>query len=174
VLAVADAPHSVALVDADSGARLRRWPAPSHAFALSWSADGGRLLVVGTHGARLSTAGGRLVWQRTAVAGTRFVEGRLAPSGRQAAILRAGRSGRTVALLAGGAARTRRLAAGRGLGDLAFSPDGHWLLVGWRRYDSWLFFATAPGDARVRQVTGVSHRVGGRVATVEGWCCVRP
>ncbi|HEU4977350.1 MAG TPA: hypothetical protein VFT42_00495, partial [Solirubrobacteraceae bacterium] len=52
----------------------------------------------------------------------------------------------------------------------AYSPDGRWLAVGWPEADSLLFVATAPHDARVRQVAHVTRRFG-RGATVTGWCC---
>lgn len=44
------------------------------------------------------------------------------------------------------------------VGDPAFSPDGRWLLVGWRVADEWLFLST-PVAARVTSVPAVGKRL---------------
>jgi hypothetical protein len=44
------------------------------------------------------------------------------------------------------------------VGDPAFSPDGRWLLLGWRVADEWLFLST-PTAGRVAAVASVGKRL---------------
>ncbi len=179
-LAVVDSSRRITLIDADNGELLWRLRAPRDTLSLSWSADGRRLLAVGVHSRRLYGPSGQLLSTRDAAAGTRFTAGQLSPSGRQVALMRtrarAGSGARLDVVLvpAGRPAKSLRLLfAGHDLGDLRFSPTGRWLLVGWHRVDSWLFFATAAGDRRTRLVSAVSRRVGNGEPIVQGWCCSR-
>lgn len=60
------------------------------------------------------------------------------------------------------------------LTELAWSPDGRRLLVGWPRFDEWLFLAA--GRAEGKAVTGIARAfaAGNRAAAfprVAGWCC---
>ncbi len=105
----------------------------------------------------------------------------LSPGGNRVAALLSGRTGgvrRTELVLfdlrRGGSIRP--LAVPGRLTELAWSPDGRRLLVGWPRFDEWLFLAA--GRAEGKAVTGVSQAfaAGDRAAAfprVAGWCCRR-
>jgi dipeptidyl aminopeptidase/acylaminoacyl peptidase len=156
-LAVVTAGGPVALLDADRGTRLATLRVPAATRSLSWAADGGRLLAIGAREARIVTVGGTTTWRRRGA----FTGGQLSADGRRVALTDPAR-----ALLVTVSGGTRTLLAARALPAPLFSPDGRWLLVDWRRGGSWLFFATAPGDRRVRQVARLDGAVG-------GWCCAR-
>ena len=75
-----------------------------------------------------------------------------------------------------------RLLAGAGrFGDLAWSPDGQWLLAGWADADQWVFIRTGTrprgGIQRLRAVANISAQFdpGGRGGAafpgLGGWCC---
>jgi hypothetical protein len=58
--------------------------------------------------------------------------------------------------------------AGR-LDDLAWSPDGAWLLVSWPNADQWLFIGSA-GIRRLRAYSGITRQFGmGSFPIVVGW-----
>jgi WD40-like Beta Propeller Repeat len=88
------------------------------------------------------------------------------PEGRRLALLR--RVGGRSELVVDG----RRLFSGTGtFTDLAWSPDGNWLLVTWREPDQWLF-VRATGPRRVRAVANVSRQFESRsFPRIAGWCC---
>jgi hypothetical protein len=172
-LAVADAPGRVSLVAADSGRVVARMASGGPTVSLGWSRDGARLLAATAGAVRVFDGAGRLVALVHPPAGSRVRAAALSPSGRQVAALLGRPGGGQEALLApaAGGRRAQVLLAGEDLGDLFFSPDGRWLLVGWHRLDSWLFFTTTPGRAQVRQLTHVAARVGAGEPAVAGWCC---
>jgi hypothetical protein len=73
-------------------------------------------------------------------------------------------------------ARPRRLfSRGGQVTDLTFSPDGAWLLIGWRGRDEWRFlrWRDRARAVRVRRLTRRFTPDAGRWAypTVRGWCC---
>ena len=174
VVAVVDRPTRITVVNTDTGAPIWRVHAPARTFALSWSADGRRLLAVGRGQTRLFGPSGQLLWQWSAAHGTSYRAGVISPSGRQIALLRSDGHSHDTAELRTTHSPARVLTSALDLGDLTFSPDGRWLLVGWHRADSWLFFATAAADRRVRQITHVAGRLNSGQPVVEGWCCARP
>ena len=122
-------------------------------------------------------AGGRLV--------SRITLGRAAPA-RAAAL---SPDGRTLALIRGGAGAailfdvTRRRPSatpvfpGAGLGQLAWSPNGRWLLITWPAADQWIFVRTTVG--RGQRLLAVSHiaqqfspgRQPHGYPRLDGWCC---
>jgi hypothetical protein len=54
--------------------------------------------------------------------------------------------------------------------DLAFSPDGRWLLLGWRSADRWLFLRR--GTTRVVDVANVARAFDSNAfPRLAGWCC---
>lgn len=179
-LTVLDRHRRITLIDADSGDVLWRVRAPEATRSLSWSRNGRRLLAVGARTQSLFGPGGRLLARARAPVGVRIVAGELSPDGDQIALIRQrpsadGGSRRDAVLVPAEdpVARPRELLAGHDLADLHYSPDGRWLLVGWRRIDSWLFFATARDNPQTRLVQAVSRRLGHGKPVVDGWCCSR-
>jgi hypothetical protein len=163
----------VSLIAADGGRLVARMASGGRTVSIGWSRDGARLLVAAGGAVRVFDGAGRLVAIVHPPAGSRVRTAAISPSGRQIAALVGRPGGGQEALISpvGGGGRDQVLLAGEDLGDLFFSPDGHWLLVGWHRLDSWLFFTTTPGRAQVRQVTHVAARVGTGEPVVAGWCC---
>jgi hypothetical protein len=66
--------------------------------------------------------------------------------------------------------RAREVFAAPGaLTDLAWSPDGRWLLVAWREADQWLFIPTT-GRRRVRAVANIREQFDSRrFPALKGW-----
>lgn len=135
---------------------------------LAWSADGRRLLV------RLAGRVDVLARDGAPFTGIRPADG----SRITASALRTPTHENTHALERRGDALILhngegggRLFAGRGrFTDLAWSPDGRWLLVGWPAADQWVF-VRADGR-RIRAVSNVSAQFRSRsFPRVEGWCC---
>jgi hypothetical protein len=65
------------------------------------------------------------------------------------------------------------------LGEIAWSPDGRWLLVAWPDADQWLFLRM-PDVSRIVTVSNVSREFDpgatgpggpGDLPRVAGWCC---
>jgi dipeptidyl aminopeptidase/acylaminoacyl peptidase len=200
VLAYAKPDGSVAIADADTGARLGR-SAPGEAPAeLAWSGDGRRLVVRGDRTLRVLDGRGRLLAAIPLTAGEPSTSSRAAPPpapslpaavpgaartvafrgrGHELALIRGGPDGRASEVVLVRAERSpgvpRRLFAGPGaLGDLAWSPDGRWLLVSWPSANQWVFIR-ATSAPKVRAVPDISREFdpgGGRElpGRVE-WCC---
>jgi hypothetical protein len=130
---------------------------------LSWSADGRRLLIAGSrHGAVYTLTGAtrRLRLER----GETLAAAEFAPVGRQLAI----------AITAGGVthielrgAKAELSEAPEHLRSLTWSPDGRWLVAGWKSGRAYLISAR---QTDVRGLDDVPERLGGGVRTL-GWCC---
>jgi hypothetical protein len=103
----------------------------------------------------------------------------LAPGGGKAAALLGGRFGgvrrsELIVFDARHRAPAHLLGVPGQLAEVAWAPGGGRLLVGWPRFDEWLFLPT--GVAAGRAVTGVSQAFApggerGAFPRVEGWCC---
>jgi hypothetical protein len=62
------------------------------------------------------------------------------------------------------------------LGEVAWSPDGRWLLVAWPGANQWLFLPVGRGKPRAVADISRAFSPDGRPASfprVEGWCCRR-
>jgi WD40 repeat protein len=187
VLAYVDRRGRVLIRDTDTDRLLIRTPPGPTPTDVSWSSDGRRLLTVSPH----------LVSTFYAHPFHRFPTTFRPPARRliQAASFRPG-THRVAAVETSGSSRatahsavllgrtdvkdflSRKLFAGPGrFRDLAWSPDGQWLLVGWRDADQWLFLH--PADGKVRAVSNISRQFdpGARgrppFPGVSGWCCAR-
>jgi hypothetical protein len=162
-LAYVSAHAEVVVREADSGAIRWVHRAESRPRMLAWSADGRRLLVVTDHVALVYDGAGRRI-ARVARSGGGPLEGALSPDGRQLALLGDGEL--TVTELGG---TTRRVFAGAGLRQLAWSPDGRWLVVGWPAANQWVFLQ-AVGRPRIIAASRIAQQFGAFPA-LEGWCC---
>ena len=98
------------------------------------------------------------------------------PTGRAVAVVARDATGRGSELLTADG-RVRRVFAGAGaFTDVAWSPDGEWLLVGWRSADQWVF-VRSDGVERLQAVSNISRQFAGRAGAAPrfpalgGWCC---
>jgi hypothetical protein len=168
---------SVVVRDAPTGLLSWRTPPGRKPIELGWSRDGTRLLVLSRDGALIYDAGGRLVSRIVLAHGGPAQAGALSPDGRALALVRGG-AGDAVLVDA-----TRRhpsptpIFPGAGLGQLAWSPNGRWLLITWPAADEWIFVRTTVG--RGRRLLAVS-RIAQQFAPgrqprgypqLDGWCC---
>jgi hypothetical protein len=158
--------------EADTRRRLWRTRFVDAARALVWSPDGARLVALRRLGLSVYRRDGQLLAGR-AVPGV-LGSAAFAPRGRRLAMIR--RLGDRSEVLLFDAdrlgKRPQRLFSGTGmLTDLAWSPDGRWLLIGWETADQWVFVRVA-GARRIEAVANVSAQFrSSRFPTVEGWCC---
>jgi hypothetical protein len=181
LLAFLDLAGRVDVVQADSGRSVFDVSPGPGTIGLAWSADGARLLVVRRSGLRVFDRQGRPLWQAQAPAGMRLQAGALSPDGKRVTAVLSTRSGaQSEVLLLGPGGEKRRLFAGLGrFGDVAYSPDGRWLLVAWRSADQWLFLSPAH-PRRIVAISDISRQFDPgttslpRFPSVAGWCCSTP
>jgi hypothetical protein len=152
----------VVVRDADTGAIAWSRGMGSAPRRLGWSADGRRLLVLTRGGAVVFDGAGQAILRITGKPGLR--DGSLSPDDQALALLDA--SGLTVTNLEG---HTRSVFSGVGLGQLAWSPDGRWLLVTWPAANQWIFIH-ATGRPRIIAVSRIAQQFNSFPA-LEGWCC---
>jgi hypothetical protein len=177
LLAYADTDGAVVFADVDTGRRLWRSAPGALPQQLSWSPDGRRLLAL-SHSQgdlRIFDRLGRLLVRlrfRPGPASVAFSSRRdhLFAFARRAQ----GRSSEVVLLRAERVPGTpRRLFSGTGIfTELAWAPNGNWILLTWPSADQWLF--VRPSDRRLTAVSGISRQFGdgrGPFPTLAGWCC---
>ena len=183
VLAYVDASHDVHVVDVDTRRVIGTWHV-GNATQLAWSA-GGRLLAVVEGGViAIYHANGRSF----AGVSTHTLGG---PGAGNPVISTAfGPRGRTLAFaaydpvhnrtrieaddLASGAMRRIFSGAGR-IGDVAWSPDGRWLVMNWQSADQLLFIRSTAvrGIKAVSNIRAAFGRGAGALGgpSLAGWCC---
>jgi WD40-like Beta Propeller Repeat len=172
------------LRNADTGRVVwtARGVTPRFTRGLSWSSDGTRLAVVAGRSIAVVDERGRIVG-RLELPADEIVAAAFAPQGHELAVhIRSTKGGflawrSTIRLLdVDRMGRGRNVFQGQGdFGELAWSPDGRWLLTTWRTADQWLFVERATG--RVVAVPDVTMRFprpdGGRplLFVSDRWCC---
>jgi hypothetical protein len=145
----------VRIVDAD--AHTLRWHAPPEAGGirvLRWSDDGERLLVLGRQSVSVYRASGRIV-ARTPTLGLSGAAA-FAPGSHRFALT----SGPMLLLVDGDTLRFPRRPVFTGapsLGDVAWSPNGKWLLITWPAADQ-LVFVRVGGTPKLDAVSNVSRQ----------------
>jgi WD40 repeat protein len=189
-------PEEVAFVDRtgrihvvdlrSTGRATQAWTARTAArpHELLWSSDRRRLIAVETRRVQVYGADGRLERTLNLAADARAGAAALGPAGDTLAVAtastaRSGASRGEIELLhLDGGSGPRRVFSGPGrFSGLAFSPNGRWLLVGWRDADQWLFIPR--GGGRVKAVGHISRQfapgASGPAAfpRLDGWCCGR-
>jgi hypothetical protein len=168
LLAYADARGRISVVDTDSCTVSWRAAPIAGLRDLEWSTDGERLLAVSRSALTLFGVGSARPLAARPLA--RVAAAAFDPHSHRIGVVR----GRDVLILDGDrlGGRPRRVFAGTGgFTDLAWSPDGRWLLVAWARADQWLFLR-ADGRGRVRAVGSIAEQFGGGpFPKLGGWCC---
>ena len=159
VVAAADRGGRVLAVDADSGRVLWRSEPGERARAIEWSADGRRIVVLSARAVRVLDGRGRTLTTRRTARAAAF-----APSGRRLALVR----GSEVVI------GSRTVFAGAGVpGELAWSPDGRWLLVALPDANQWVF--VRPDGRRLVTTASVAQQfdpgatTSGRFPRLGGW-----
>jgi hypothetical protein len=148
-----------------------------HVRELAWSADGSRLLALTPTRALLYSRSGRLT--ATVSPGGAILDGSLSPTGRQLALVVDGTVDRIeVGSVTSGMASLRTVFSGAGLRQLAWSPNGRWLVVSWPAADQWGFVRVV-GRPRIAAVSHIAQQFGARAPSLrgfprlDGWCCQR-
>lgn len=188
-LAYADRGGRVEVIDLDRGRSFWRSGPGERPIQLEWSSDGERLAAVGRRTLRVFDDRGRLLDERALPAGLPAPAARgerpaaFRPGTHELALIRASRtaSQSEVVLFDAQLGRPRTLYAGPGsFSELAWSPDGRSLLVGWPSADQFLFLRPDLRPDHPRRVTAVSNVApqfspgAGRAAEfprIAGWCC---
>ncbi len=165
--------HSVVVRDADTGRAVFTHGLSAPARGLSWTADGSRLLILTGSRALVLDGAGHTLARFSPRAGGSLRDGALAPDDHHVALL----DGRSITLAALPPLRpaSRVLFSGAGLRQLAFSPDGHWLLVSWPAADQWIFLRAAgmpriDASSRITEQFAATRRQSG-FPELDGWCC---
>jgi hypothetical protein len=165
VLAYVDAKGRVYVFDADRCSlawRSARFPDPR---LLRWSDDGHRLLLVTRD--KLVAFDDR----RARPLRVRFMRGvtdaAFRPGSHELALVRGGEVLGLGADRLGATPRRLFRVTGR-IGQIAWSPNGRWLLVTWPDADQFLFVH----GHRIRAVSGIARQFGGGAfPSLGGWCC---
>jgi hypothetical protein len=181
VLAYVDRSGTITVLETDQNQTL--WTAAGIAenpVQLEWSADASRLLIARRVGGRFTlvvfNAAGRRLQTLTLPGG--FVDAAFAPSGHRVALIRrVGLFSELLVLDADTLRSQQTVFRGRGrFSDVAWSPSGRWLLLGWESADQWLFIRST-NVSKIKAVSSLSVQFdpggtgAGDFPRVEGWCC---
>ncbi|MDQ6775462.1 MAG: WD40 repeat domain-containing protein [Actinomycetota bacterium] len=176
-LAYVAASGSVVVRDAQSGSVSWHGPPGPKPIALGWSSGGTRLLVLSREGARVYDPLGRLVSRIELARGDPARAGALSPDGRMLALVRGGASDAVLYDVTLESPPPTSVFSGAGLGQLAWSPNGRWLLITWPAPDQWIFVRTTLGRgrrllavSRIAEEFAPGRRPGGYPG-LDGWCC---
>lgn len=181
VLAYVARGGNLTVVETDTSQTLWSAGIGTTPLQLLWSADGTRLLAVSR------VTGGRFVLAvydesgrrlQSLVFPGRFTSAAFAPEDHRIALVRS-RAGRSELLIVDGDVLRRQVPVFEGAGrfsDVAWSPGGRWLLLGWESADQWLFIRTADVE-KVTAISSLSLQFdpggtgAGHFPRIEGWCC---
>ncbi len=181
VLAYVDRDGNLTVLETDSSETLWSAVTGPEPLQLEWSSDGSRLLAVTSAGAgRFTLAvfneeGRRL---QSLVFRGRFGDAAFSPDDHRIALVRQ-RAGRSELLLVDGDVLRRQqpVFAGAGrLSDVAWSPGGRWLVLGWQSADQWLFIRSTDVE-KIKAVSSLAKQFdpggtgSGAFPRIEGWCC---
>jgi dipeptidyl aminopeptidase/acylaminoacyl peptidase len=186
-LAFADRAGRIRLVQTDSGRLLWRSPEGRAPIQLAWSLDGNLLLAVTPTALRLFNESGRLLDVLDMPSGIFADRATFRPASDGFALathgLKRGRSQLALVRLGKGATVERVLLSGVGrFGELAWSPDGRWLLATWPSANQWVFIRAGErrraGIEKLLAVANIAQQFAPgsidrpRFPGLGGWCCV--
>jgi hypothetical protein len=136
--------------------------------SLAWSTDGRFLAVFSSRQVEVLSASGNLV-EIASLLGAAPLAGAFAPHTHHLAILlRYPRRSEVRLIDVDHPGRGKLLFAGPGnFGDLAWSPNGAWLLVTWPAANQWVFIH----GKSVRAVANIRSQLGQDVQIAGRWCC---
>ncbi len=161
--------------DADTGRTVWSVSVPASARDLIWAADGSTLTVVARQTVRVYDGFGRLLADQRAPGPV--LSAALSPSGRRLALVLGGETGGVVVETTRAPTSRpglRRVLTGAGLGQVAWSPDGRWVLASWPAANQWVFVRVGTRP-RILAVSHVSEQFSAGSATrfprFDGWCC---
>ncbi len=163
---VRDGDTGISLWSARPGVRVRQ---------LAWSTDGQRLLALSFRKVFIYSAGGRLLSVKAAPGGAPIESAAFSPDGRSLSLVSGGPGDAAFILSLSGRSDSRRVLSGVGLGQVAFSPNGRWLLITWPAADQWVFVRVV-GTPRLAAVSRIAQHFSlkGRslqFPRLDGWCC---
>jgi hypothetical protein len=161
--------------DGDTGAQVWSTKPGMAVRQLAWSADGQRLLAVSARAVAVYDSRGKLLATRAAPDGAPIVDAAISPDGHRLALVLGGPGG---AVITEGVddrnPPARRELSGSGLQQVAWSPDGRWLLVSWPVANQWVFIRVA-GKPRISAVSRIAQQFSPNATSqfprLDGWCC---
>ena len=176
VLAYSDRAGRIHVVDTDSR-RLRWRSAPGDLnIQLEWSSDGTRLLALGARNLRIFQGNGVLL--RTIPTGGAPASVAFRRNGHTFAFAHRADTLRSEVVLLPAERDGAPRSVFRGVGafsEIAWSPDGKWLLVPWPSADQWVFVRSGrpPKLVTESEITRYFSPAapGGVFPTLAGWCC---
>jgi hypothetical protein len=165
---------AIVLRNADTGRVVWRAPLDAVPSSLSWSSDGRYLAAVSNHRVVVLGADGR---RRRTVSDLEaaFLGAAFRPRTHELVVsLRLASRSEVKAVDVDRPGHSRLLFAGPGdFGDIAWSPDGRWLLVSWPTANQWVFLHGSHARA-VANIEQQFPRVDGQGPLLhlsERWCC---
>jgi hypothetical protein len=180
VLAYVAPKGAVRIVDSDSGHVLGGWREGSPE-QLAFSADGN---LIAARDQRFLTIYNAQAFRVTGISSkslglgrVRFLAAAWSPKAQTLAYaLYDPKTGRnTVSTLdEGGRGETRQLFSGAGrVTDLAWSPDGKWVLAAWKDANQWVFVRAGDGATQIVARSSIADQLngapGGQFPTIAGW-----
>jgi hypothetical protein len=165
----------VVVRDGDTGHTLWSVNPGAGIDQLAWSGDGERLLALSSTAVRVYAANGVLSSTIQPPRGAPALDGAVSPDGHTLALVIGGSAGEVVAEdLDVPHPTPRRVLTGASLRQVAWSPDGKWLLVSWPAADQWVFVRVA-GAPRIAAVSRIAQQFSAGASRgfprLEGWCC---
>lgn len=165
---------AIVLREADTGRLVWRAPIRVTPAALEWSTDGRYLAVKSERRVVVLDAAGH-VRRTLSSLGSELIDVAFRPGTHWLAVsMRLQRQSEVRLVDVDHPGRARLLFAGPGVfGDIAWSPDGGWLLVAWPTADQWIFLhgSRAHAVANIEEQFPRADHLGPMLQLAGRWCC---